>query len=187
MAATVIDFATGKASPPAGARLSKSELRVMYQLWAGRQYLVEAALHESRAALARLCASHRLGTYEGSTFREQLKAAEEAHLEAQLQLMLTPATSHKALKWKREMQNAFLKRARDKWLPVLVEDAERLGVDPATIIVEPPPPSQFEKEVDETKKCFTAALRLLAAAPDADPDLKASAETFLAKFGVPAS
>ena len=57
--------------------------------------------------------------------------------------MLTRATSHKALEWKRKTQSLFMgKDDRDKWLPALIADAKRLGVDPA-IIVEEPPPSRF--------------------------------------------
>lgn len=110
------------------------------------------------------------------------EAADETHRDAELQLMLMPATSHRALEWKRKTQSQFMgKDDRDKWLPVLIEDAKRLGVDPATIIEEPPP-SRFAQEVAETQECFTAALRLLAAAADADPTLKARAEKLLGQF-----
>ena len=186
--ATVVDFSTGKVVPAQTGPTHRARFPLeMIRRWQSREYLMEAARHDHLAAFDRWNAAWRDDDVpkEEDRLHKLADAAQAAEREAWLQLMLTPVTAHKGLQWKRGMQRR-LAHQRDKWLPVLKADCERLGVDPATIIEEPDPPSSFERMAQEIQEVLDVALRLVNAS-DADPKLKARAVKYLSRKVSPTS
>lgn len=178
--ATVIDFATGKAAPAQRGPTHRARFPSdMICRWQSRESLKEAARHDYCAAIDRWRAARLdddVPEEEVNRLNKLADAARRAEHDAWLQLMLTPVTAHKGLQWKHRMQRP-LGHQRDKWLPVLKADCERLGVDPATIIEEPPPPSPVTQTIREVSQLFSEAGRLVQES-DASPELKALAAKY---------
>ncbi len=161
MAATLIDFSTRVAKPPKVER-GKRPPKEMTKRWQYRERLLEAAHHDHWAAVNRRNAAatlHGEETPGHARLEAVVTATRAAELAAMLDLMLTPVTSATGLKWKQARQRRLWKD-RETWLPVLIEDAERVGVDPATIVEQP---TKAEVEVAEMRRCVVEGLRLVAA------------------------
>ena len=178
--ATVVDFSTGKVVPAQTGRTHRARFPwEMIRRWQSREYLKEAARHEHSAAIDRWRAASLdddVPEEEEDRLHKLADAAQAAEREAWLQLMLTPVTAHKGLKWKRGMQRR-LAHQREKWLPVLKAECERLGVDPATIVEEPDPPSSLERTMQEVSQLFSVAGRLVRES-SASPEMKALADKY---------
>ena len=160
MGATLIDFSTRVAKPPKVER-GKRAPKEMIRRWQYHERLLEAAHHDHWAAIYRRNAAeflHGDETPESAHLEAVVKATEAAEVAAMLNLMLTPVTSATGLKWKQGRQQRLWKD-REAWLPVLIEDAERVGVDPATVVKQP---TKEEVEAAETLRCVVEGLRLVA-------------------------